>query len=188
MIHEVACNIRVSPVQLVLYEMSLLTEKNFIMAANLVFCVSFLYFGFLVICCFLYNSLYLSVIYGALLQITAERHLCAIHPYFSALTAFLSGGKAALRMCEDRWKHRSGGVFEHQGGRVLSLSYAIATANYLVWLPKRQWMSCESISAEIVPLAFVLSEVISCEREVGLSRSSSVFNICILLMTCCSVY
>lgn len=51
-------------------------------------------------------------------------------------------------------------------GYVLSLSYATPIANYLMWLPKRQRMSCESISAEMVQLVSVLPEVIYCEKEI----------------------
>lgn len=91
-------------------------------------------------------------------------------------------------------------------GRVLYPSYATAIVNCLAWLPKRQRMSGESVSAEIVSLGAVLPEVIYWEREIRLGRSPSsssggtvwrscwsvgwcMLNLCILLMTlCCSVY
>lgn len=46
-------------------------------------------------------------------------------------------------------------------GHVLSLSYAFAIANYSVRLPKRQRMSCELISVEIV---------LSCQRSFTVKR------------------
>lgn len=65
-------------------------------------------------------------------------------------------------------------------GHLLSLSYATSIANYLVWLPKRQRMSCESISAEMVQLVSVLPEVIYCEKDIRIGLPSVSSSGCLL--------
>lgn len=125
--------------------------------------------------------MYLSVIfvqqYSTFLQI--KDNICA-QSSVSVLSLLPSGEVQLLLACASTGG--SIGAWASLGikGHVLSPSYATSIANYLVWLPKRQRMSCESISAQMVQLVSVSPEVIYREKDIRIGLPSGSSSGCLL--------